>query len=373
MTERYKSIDSLRGLAAMLVVWLHVCEVFASVPGIAQHGIALHSISSDLGFGRIGIVAFFAISGYVICPTISGPTIQGSSVFLIKRIFRLLPAFWFAMLACWFASWYLRGIPIEASTVLSNATMLPSLLGEPFIQGHFWTLEIELVFYGAVIILFVLGIHQNPLALLILSGVGVLILAATTLQFIPKTESHWSFASYHLAIMFWGALIRIWQSGRQPMVRFFSFPVGIKYLVGLATLCVFSPLFYSLLKWFLTSDAEKLNATASFAFGMMLFLVFAFAKNLHSKLMVWLGKISYSVYLLHPAVFYTFFYLVKQYPEHPLANLHMGVYLVVTVILVCLLSEVVYRVIENPANQLARRITSKTRMPAPNAKAASRA
>ena len=95
--HRYENIDALRGIAAMLVVWLHGAELFVRLPGIDGRGQIWYDIAHTVDFGRIGVVAFFMISGYVIPPTLRGPLANGTRRFLVRRFFRLFPAYWLSI------------------------------------------------------------------------------------------------------------------------------------------------------------------------------------------------------------------------------------------------------------------------------------
>ena len=57
--NRFETIDALRGIAALLVIWQHSSETFIRKIGVAQHGTFLADIAKDYDFGRIGIIVFF--------------------------------------------------------------------------------------------------------------------------------------------------------------------------------------------------------------------------------------------------------------------------------------------------------------------------
>ena len=66
-TNRFSHIDALRGIAALLVIWLHVSEVFVHIsPETAAQGTALYTVAWAVDVGRVGVVVFFAISGFVV-------------------------------------------------------------------------------------------------------------------------------------------------------------------------------------------------------------------------------------------------------------------------------------------------------------------
>ena len=80
--ERSAHIDSLRAVAALLVVWIHASELFAPLAG----GSMLHDIAQRYDFGRIGVVAFFGVSGLLI-PT----SLKDDRAFLVRRFFPSFP------------------------------------------------------------------------------------------------------------------------------------------------------------------------------------------------------------------------------------------------------------------------------------------
>ena len=91
-------IDAIRGFAALLVAFMHISAGFVKLPGVKAQGTFLYDIAYQLNFGQVGVIAFFAISGFVICPTLKGERSAGVRKFLTSRFFRLFPAFWTSML-----------------------------------------------------------------------------------------------------------------------------------------------------------------------------------------------------------------------------------------------------------------------------------
>ena len=60
--SRFAYVDSLRAIAALLVVWTHSAEIFAPLAG----GSWLYTVSHNYDFGRMGVVAFFGVSGFLV-------------------------------------------------------------------------------------------------------------------------------------------------------------------------------------------------------------------------------------------------------------------------------------------------------------------
>jgi len=49
------------------------------------------------GWGGLGVLLFFAISGYVIPNSLRGTRVRGLKRFVIHRFFRLWPTFWLCL------------------------------------------------------------------------------------------------------------------------------------------------------------------------------------------------------------------------------------------------------------------------------------
>ncbi len=159
---RYKNIDVLRGVAALCVVWLHASEVLVTLPAVRASGTLLHDIPNFLQLGRAGVIAFFAISGFVVASTIRLPKYEATLNFGTRRLFRLYPAYWTALALTYLVIWWPQGRVPGLASVVANATMLPTVFGVESAMGHFWTLEIEFVFYLLVVVLFLADKLRDP-------------------------------------------------------------------------------------------------------------------------------------------------------------------------------------------------------------------
>jgi peptidoglycan/LPS O-acetylase OafA/YrhL len=149
---RIDVLDYARFLAAVGVVLFHY----------AQHGIEQGKISSftyiaglnDVSrYGYLGVELFFLISGFVIFLSSTGRT---ATDFAIARLLRLYPAFIFCVLLT--SSFCLIfGAPnfeITATQVFANLSMAPRWFHMDYVDGSYWTLILELSFYG-IILLFI--------------------------------------------------------------------------------------------------------------------------------------------------------------------------------------------------------------------------
>ncbi|HKO68167.1 MAG TPA: acyltransferase [Burkholderiaceae bacterium] len=351
---RYKNIDVLRGIAALCVVWLHASEVFVTLPSVRSHGTSAYDIPKFLELGRVGVIAFFAISGFVVASTIKPPKIWGTRAFLIKRFFRLYPAFWFALALSYLAIWLPQAKVPSLGGLLANITMLPTIFGVEAAMGHFWTLEIEFAFYLLVVILFLVGKLHNAwllvvlIAILSLNPSGVLIKKLTWMS----AQGHWVQLPLCLAIMLWASLLRRAYdpntSITQKLNAWRTVPIAI------ATAFVFGRAL-SIGGMLRAPDFVTYLSGLGTLWGLTLFCMFVLTGSSWPRWLVWIGTISYSIYLLHPVILYPLFFFVSSGFTFDSASLPAHVLTVIAGTIA--LASITYLLIEAPSNRLAARLT----------------
>ena len=171
--ERIAGLDVLRGFAAMAVMLHHHAQYYDVLyPGRVP-------LPIDLGPGHFGVELFFIISGFVILMTIE----RKSAVreFAVSRVARLMPAF-LAALVIATAIRTLWPVPmLDTPTMpqfLANLTMAPSLLGQTGMDMPYWTLTYELIFYVGMALILALGLVRRIewLGLVAVTVSGLLVL-----------------------------------------------------------------------------------------------------------------------------------------------------------------------------------------------------
>lgn len=158
--DRVTSLDGLRGLAALAVVGYHYTTDF--VEDYAPSG----WVEVDLAYGRFGVTLFFIISGFVITMTLERSRSAGD--YLVSRFARLYPAYWLAVLVT-FAVVSVLGLPDwhrSVADLLVNLTMLQSFLGRPDIDEVYWTLAFELTFYVLMLAIWLSPLRRHLTAVL---------------------------------------------------------------------------------------------------------------------------------------------------------------------------------------------------------------
>jgi peptidoglycan/LPS O-acetylase OafA/YrhL len=147
-------LDALRGYAALVVVLFHLSP---AVIGAERH----MAIFKIIDLGKYGVLLFFLVSGYVIPMSLER---HGSlRKFWIGRLFRIYPAYLFAIVFLVVCTVSVPAVlRVETvSSVLGHATMLSDLMGLRGAVRPFWTLSYEMVFYLVVAGLFAWRLHRH--------------------------------------------------------------------------------------------------------------------------------------------------------------------------------------------------------------------
>ena len=155
-------IESMRGMAALGVVFFHF--VNSTLPTIKPN-----PLSGYFEWAHLGIPVFFIISGFIIPYAMytAGYTIKNAGRFFLKRMVRMVPPAWAAILlmfGVYYGAILLSGTPIagrdwpglSAEAILGNLFFSFQLLGVGKYIDLFWTLEVEFQFY--VLITFLLPV-----------------------------------------------------------------------------------------------------------------------------------------------------------------------------------------------------------------------
>lgn len=145
---RLRALDGLRLLAALSVAAYHyggrdgeIAKAWGASPAIQ-----FPTAHTWFAYGWAGVQAFFVISGFVICASGWGRSVQS---FFASRAARLLPAYWAAVIlvAAVFALPGIAFARVSSSEFLVNLTMLQMPLGADRVLGVCWTLWAEVRFY----------------------------------------------------------------------------------------------------------------------------------------------------------------------------------------------------------------------------------
>lgn len=345
---RHGYIDALRGIAALLVVWLHVTQNFLRIsPSQPMPGRWLADVAQDFDVGRVGVVLFFLISGYVIPGSIRLDLPAPIGTFVIRRLLRIYPAYWLSIPLCAFATWRLWHLPFGAREFLVNLTLLQDLFGIDSASGTYWTLLVELVFYVLCIILVLAGSLQKPFRIATIAVVFAALhsAAAYALWLGAPLNRLAAFMPVHLSFMLCGTLFRYRHDGR---------------LTSEAARALFNGLIAYYLMVFpvgaIWARGPFNNYVVSSALGLLIFIAGTMFVRLRSRAMQWLGAISYSIYLFHVVVLFVGLWWLLRQPEGSIWRVqHMAVYLIACTLITILIAALVHRFVEQPGIRFGRR------------------
>ncbi|CAN5334573.1 acyltransferase [soil metagenome] len=298
---RLTNVDGLRGVAAMAVVIGHWAEQIAHrTPNEALGNTLKALFAVDFSSGRFGIVAFFCISGFVIPfsfrhdAAIPG-RVRPLAGFIVSRFFRLYPAYWVSLILAVLIFPLLNAPPLTVHQVAANATMLQQLLHQKDVLGVYWTLFIELVFYGLCFLAFAAGqLHNAKYNFVMMTIFLVIALAGGVYRWVhPANDFPVGFPTY-LAAMHFGTLARLYLLERNQ-------DAGRYYKPAIVVLCVAVVAANTLAYYHATNELVGwLASNTSYLAGIAIFLLCIHRKWFGGPRLAWLGLISYSIYLIHP-------------------------------------------------------------------------
>jgi exopolysaccharide production protein ExoZ len=286
----YKSIQTLRGIAAMLVALMHL--IFFYVDGIKYLGGDLPKMASFLhfkGFGGVGIQIFFVISGFIMAYLHATGETKSFGSFVFRRLTRVVPLYWLATIAWAYV--------LNPSTSFTFENVVKSLFFIPTVTnttilGPGWSLNFEMFFYlvfGVVALIFRASFLW----------VGVTFLVFNT---VAQMGGHFVFGLYSDPIV-WNfvAGIAIFHVHRFSWVRRESL---LLLLVGVALLLLS-------IYWHVPNDSKGIKQFLPWGLPSMMIVLGAVsleaqgkgARLFGSKLMLLLGNASYALYLVHGLCF----------------------------------------------------------------------
>ncbi|HEX5124302.1 MAG TPA: acyltransferase [Rhodanobacteraceae bacterium] len=347
--RRLRYVDSLRAIAAMLVLWVHVSEKFKDIAAPGSDWV--HALTVPINAGRIGVVTFFAISGFVIPFSIKLAHGHPVREFLVTRFFRLYPAYWLSIPFGILTTYWLWNGRFPMSAILVNFTMVEDLFGVPPAIGLYWTLAVEIVFYLCCVVLVLTGSITRYRLIGAVAALLVLLHAIVVPVLAALHSVGWygpSLWAMHIGIMFWGTLYRAQMLGLATSAFERMCLWGTAFVV-----IVVYPLLYARI-------GVAYMHTIDYSIGILIFIVGTRLVRLGFAPLPWLGLISYSIYLFHPVVFNSLLWIAQTMPSAAwLRGWHLAWYVVVVLLLTIAFAALVYYLVERPSIRLGRRLAKR--------------
>ena len=377
--RRYDYIDCVRGYAILLVI---TCHLTYSVPELPY---PIHRITV---FGWHGVQLFFLASCVTLLMSWNNEVRRfgaaDARAFFVRRFFRIAPAYYLAAALYYFVSPPAGGFDaLQLLTTLAfvnawHPLLMPTEMSRWLVVPGGWSIGVEFTFYFLfpVIAVAITSLRRALLFLAVTLCVGAILNSVTS----ATLAARYSDAAVDNFIYFWfpnqfpvfalGSVVYflIVMMGRP------EFAAARRRVAANSTHCVVVSvavvigLAYVRLPHWLTLDPPYVPVfiLVSLAFAGFIFaLSFAERGIFVNRPVQWMGKVSFSAYLLHYIVIST----VTGRLSHVLmldatgyrAILAFALLWVVTVLSVFIVSYVTYRAIELPmisyGHAIARRLT----------------
>jgi peptidoglycan/LPS O-acetylase OafA/YrhL len=363
--SQVEALESLRGVAALMVVVYHLVElVHVALP-------------TTLGFVKthfgLGVPLFYALSGFVLSHGYQHRLESRGQVraFFARRFFRIAPLF-YAVVGAWLVIHYLLWDKVQTSQALFlNATFLYGLVpgAHMSIAWAGWSIGVEMLFY-ALFPFISLWATSGRSAWALFAG-SLVFSAAVQNTFLGLSLDSYAYMNLGTQLPFFMvgvACSRTWadigypRSPRWSRILLLAFAAAAVVMVAVPAAWTF---LYSVPMGNLEHNAWTL------IFGALVLAAYTGRFSLlESGPLRRLGKLSFSVYLVHPLIMLAFIELglspwLAAHFERPLVQFLCAA--VGAVACIWAASELTFRLIEQPGMALGRRVTMKQ---APHAGAA---
>ncbi|MFS1909233.1 acyltransferase family protein [Vibrio lentus] len=344
--RRIVFLDYLRVFAFITVVVAHKfynmleqAIVGSQLPSYLNY-ISLTILSAFQG-GGTGVIVFFLVSGYIITFVLNN---ESSSVFFIKRFFRIYPLYIFAVSLQYIHDYYSFGVIPDAEILIPQLFLIGDFFNAPHtLWGVEWTLRVEVMFYIYMGILKKVNIFDNltsrlPYIYLVTSAV-----IGLTSPF-PSGEG-WSqgIFSIYSPMLFIGSMIFLYE---RNIIKLYLvlFPTSLILGIHYYLMYSYSPdWFYShfsliALTIFITTwwYRESLNVTST---------------------VLLLSNLTYSVYLFHN---WPWDSIKSFYDQYSINIIHPDLQALISILA---FSYITLQVVEKPFIKLGNRLTQFGRKP----------
>jgi peptidoglycan/LPS O-acetylase OafA/YrhL len=306
---RNVGLDGLRGVAALIVVLRHTLNAIPVAPGLLKT--LIESPVAVLLNAQGAVQLFFVLSGFVLASSLDhgrdGPLARRLPAFFAKRILRIHLPYVAAVLISWLVAfgfiasqrgptmtgWIAAGTNVQLgfAELLSTLVFPGSALG---LVPQGWTLAIEMVYSLALPLFFWIG-RRSWLALVGLSLLGLYLAP-------PEYRGLYYAIDFSLGVALYCERQRVsrWLSG--------LWPVSSLVLLAIGLFLFAAPMVLGWSVWvpeygFFVSGGHR-EEILLMGLGSTLLVALAYANPSYASALSWrpfafLGRISFSLYLLH--------------------------------------------------------------------------
>ncbi len=376
--SRLIALDSLRGLAASLVLVYHCWAAAAArerigmiappsfwAPGNSGN-ILLRALAAFFEMGRAAVIIFFVLSGFVLARSLLDQRMRYRD-FLLKRILRIYPAFAVVILASFALHWRI-GAPQPAGSVLLERIATPGmsvldLLATLAMWGTARSVDLDLVVWSLVhemrisfaFPFLLLAVRARSGSLILFAGLSLVcgLTLHTMTGRIPYGFFEVTFAQTFAVT---GYFAVFFAAGAWLAIEHARIMSRLERLAPACRAALLPVACLILLKG--DRGAEQIaSIMVDWAHGVAALIIIAViastspAQGLTGTGLLWLGRISYSLYLVHLPIIYVIYELAPSL--HPL----LASAIIVAVSLAC--ADILARVVEFPCIALSRRLPKR--------------
>jgi len=300
--RQINSGQALRGIAALAVLAFHYrYTINMQFPGAGDR---------LFGWGAIGVDLFFALSGFVITLSVArmsaGP--KAARHFIQRRLLRLLPAYYFLLLLSFAlgGGMSLLHYQDKLDNLISALTFTtvsadngPFYIDDSGLYGIRWTLNYEIWFYLLMACSLLLRHRWIILAALLITS--LILFPLSQGQAISLETQGYAFRHGMLNLI---TNPIIWEFAAGVAVGL-AWPVLLRLPTLVRRLLLTGILFWII--WHII-DRSHVAHGLTYSGGIVSLLLMAIAINddllakLTPRVLIWLGNISYSLYLIHNVI-----------------------------------------------------------------------
>jgi peptidoglycan/LPS O-acetylase OafA/YrhL len=340
--DRLPGLDLLRLVAALAVVAFH--WLYRGAVGDGPLETLFPEVAPIAEFGYLGVNLFFLISGYVISRTVEGRDV-GS--FFVARVARLYPGH----LACMTLTFIVLllaadpAMPTSIAQWAANLTMVAPAFGQPFMDGVYWSIVVELAFYAWVALFVGVGLFDRHVPQIALAWLAV---CAANELWLQNGALRLAFVTDYGPLFIFGMMMREWREkerSRQAVIL-----MAAAFLLSCNQLTLTQ-------QWMLHAYGRAVATPALIVANVAIHLALIAALRYGNRLGRWrlwaeIGALTYPIYLLHANIGYVVIDSLT-----PVVGRWPSIFLCGLLILLC--SAVIWRLVERPCGRLIRQAGSR--------------
>ncbi|MFS0638300.1 acyltransferase [Mesobacillus foraminis] len=371
MTNRLGELDSLRGIAALIVLASHFITIFLMVE---EKVISQYPYLPFLWDGHSAVIMFFVLSGFVLSLPFHLNTRFNYWDYLVKRLFRIYIPYLVIILAVVLVKvvlfsrigtipgltpWGVWDTKISFTIIVQHILFIGEYNSDALLMVV-WSLvhemRISLIFPFIIFILNKTNWKISIVLGIILSVISSILIGQFPSEFNKPISTNYFITLHYISFFIMGALIAKHKNNlvnkiADLKIKYLLLPLGILFFTY--PKITYSPillligdidftLYLLIIDWIIGIGATIII--------LLSFGIKQFSKFLLTKSAQFLGGISYSLYLVHPIILISMVHVLY-------GNLPIPFILVASFIITMVVAVLNYKFIEVPSIRFGRKLT----------------